>query len=74
MKGRVGRSMEECGVNLHPALCRFFVAQDLIGWRRFMEGMVANELVEFVRLYGVGDTCKLVAEIWVERLVKNSWK
>ena len=58
--------MEECGVNLHPTLCRFFVTQDLIGWRQFMEGMVANELVEFVGLYGVGDTCKLVAEIWVE--------
>ena len=34
-----------------------------------MEGMVANELVEFVRLYGVGDDCKLEAGIWVERLV-----
>ena len=34
-----------------------------------MEGMVANKLVEFVRLYGVGDDCKLEAEIWMERLV-----
>ena len=69
VEGRGGRSMDECGVNLHPALRRFAVAQDLIGWRRFMEGMVANELVEFVRLYGVGDMCKLEAEIWVERLI-----
>ena len=34
-----------------------------------MEGMVAEELVEFVRLYGVGEDCKLEADIWVERLV-----
>ena len=61
--------MEECGRRLHPTLRRLSMAQDLIGWRRFMEGMVAAEMVEFVKLYGVGEDCKLEAEIWVERLV-----
>jgi hypothetical protein len=31
------------------------MAQDWIGWRQFMEGMVEVELVEFVKLYRVGE-------------------
>jgi hypothetical protein len=69
VKSRGGKTMEECGRRLHPTLRRLSMAQDLIGWRRFMEGMVAAEMVEFVKLYGVGEDCKLEAEIWVERLV-----
>ena len=69
VKSRGGKTMEECGRFLHPTLRRLSLAQDLIGWRRFMEGMVSAELVEFVKLYGVGEDCKLEAEIWVEKLV-----
>ena len=45
------------------------ISQDCIGWRRFMEGMISNEIVklqkDFVDLKG----CSMLLDKWVQGLV-----
>jgi hypothetical protein len=48
VKGRGERSMEEICYNLPAEYQGFAKAKDNIGWRRFMEGMVAKELLNLL--------------------------
>ena len=56
-KARGAASMYDMARGLSPVLAAYAKHQDMIGWRRFMEGMVATECVEiqanFLRRYGI---------------------
>jgi hypothetical protein len=55
VKGRGERSMEEICYRLPPEYLDFAKAQDSIGWRRFMEGMVTKELLNLLAIVDFQD-------------------
>ena len=44
-------------------------SQDLIGWRRFMEGMISKEMVEIQRQFCEIVETKMTAERWAQGLI-----
>ena len=44
-------------------------SQDLIGWRRFMEGMISKEMVEIQRQFCEMVETKMTAEQWAQGLI-----
>jgi hypothetical protein len=49
----------------------FANAQDFIGWRRFLEGMVSAELAKLVRNTGFQEHGKLTADKWGRTLIQK---
>ena len=68
-KGRGGRTMIDITRGRHPRFARLAASQDMIGWRRFMEGMISKEAVEVQRIFYNLHGGKLSPAIWGRNLV-----
>jgi hypothetical protein len=64
-------SMEELCHQLPPEYLHFARAQDSIGWRRFLEGMIAAELETLLLQTGLGADSPLGIGQWMTILVKK---
>jgi hypothetical protein len=80
VKGRGRRSMEDICQELPQDFLDFAKAQDTIGWRRFMEGMVAKELLNLLSVIEFqGDkpvdisvfVCKLIQKL--QEITHGMW-
>jgi hypothetical protein len=74
VRSRGNRSMEEiCREHSLPEIfLSFAMEQDDIGWRRFMEGMVARGIETVLNSEeGLGDDCTMTAEKWTAVLVQK---
>jgi len=45
-KGRGSKKMINTTGMKSPRFAKFAASQDIIGWRRFMEGMVSKEIIK----------------------------
>ena len=68
-RGRGGRSMTEITGNRGRRFRSFAKSQDIIGWRRFMEGMVSKELIKIQTTYYEIHGGKYTPTSWVRQLV-----
>jgi hypothetical protein len=64
-------SMEDLCHQLPPDYLPFARAQDSIGWRRFLEGMIAAELEILLMHMGLGADSHLGIDRWMTTLVKK---
>ena len=67
--GRGKKKCVECARGKPPELMAFAKSQDLIGWRRFMEGMVSKHLVDEQRNYLGYIGSRRCADKWIQGLV-----
>ena len=61
--------MEEIARGIHPRLLTFARSQDIIGWRRFMEGMISKECRIIQQTFLTICGSKLSIACWGEGLV-----
>ena len=61
--------MEEIARGMHPRLLTFARSQDIIGWRRFTEGMVSKECRTIQQAFPMMCGSKLSIARWGEELV-----
>ncbi len=66
--GRGGRTMHDI-VGFRQEYRRLAASVDCIGWRRFMEGMLSVELVEFQKYALVEAESQLTIDKWAQELV-----
>jgi len=66
--GRGGRSMQEI-VGFRQEYRRLAESVDCIGWRRFMEGMLSQEVVELQKYALVETESRLTIDKWAKELV-----
>ena len=73
-RSRGGASLQEMARGLSPLHITFAKHQDMIGWRRFLEGMVASEgqLIQagFLRLHGIRGNAKTWAANLTTKLLE----
>jgi hypothetical protein len=71
IRGRGHLTMEEICDDFHlpPTFCSFALSQDWIGWRRFLEGMVSQELVHLAEQGEILDDVRLGVEVWMRELI-----
>ena len=69
-RGRGARSMEECVWGRGRQYARWGASQDLIGWRRTLEGMISKEMLPIQEAYvDSGGRCSLSVDNWAQHLV-----
>jgi len=68
-RGRGGRSMEEITRSRGNRFSAFTKSQDIIGWRRFMEGMISKELIKIQTTYYEIHGGKFAPASWARQLV-----
>ena len=66
---RGGTSMSAVAVEHGQVYRRMAASQDMIGWRRFMEGMISKEMVDLQREFCEWADTKLTAEQWAHGLI-----
>jgi hypothetical protein len=71
IKGRGEVPMETLAQRLPEQYLPFAVAQDRIGWRRFLEGMVAKELYELAEIEEFQEGWRSTADKWVRQLIQK---
>jgi hypothetical protein len=71
IKGRGEIPMETLAQRLPEHYLPFAMAQDRIGWRRFLEGMVAKELYELAEIEEFQDGWRSTADKWVRQLIQK---
>ena len=71
IRGRGTESMTDICYRLPPVYRAFAVAQDTIGWRRFMEGMVAKELCALLGLVDFQDDSTVDISTFICDLVQK---
>jgi len=67
--GRGGKTMQEIVGRGHQQALRLAYSMDKIGWRRFMEGMISKEVMEFQKFSSVEGRRKISLKHWGEGLV-----
>ena len=68
--GRGGRMMEDVCEGLGPQINKMAKAQDAIGWRRFMEGMICREMRHIkYEFYHDGQGTQLSSTRWAKGLI-----
>ncbi len=68
-KGRGGDRMEEIFWGMDTRFCWMVANQDIIGWRRFMEGMVCKGLREIQSTYSAVNGSNVSPEQWTTGVV-----
>lgn len=68
-RGRGGRSLFDLTPDSDSRFDRWATSQDIIGWRRFMEGMISKELISIQRQYYATQGGRLTPEAWARSLV-----
>ena len=63
--------MESLAHELPDKYHAFAKAQDRIGWRRFLEGMVVRELFALVQVDTFQEGSTIAAEKWVKQLIQK---
>ena len=67
--GRGGRTMEDICEGLGPQFQKMAKAQDAIGWRRFMEGMICKEMRQIQYDFYHGHGTRLSATQWAKGII-----
>ena len=65
---RGGMSMIELSCGSHGRFARAASSQDIIGWQRFMEGMISKEWVKVQRQYYEIRGGRLRPQVWAQQL------
>lgn len=71
IKGHGQMPMESLAHELPDKYHAFAKAQDRIGWRRFLEGMVVRELFALVQVDTFQEGSTIAAEKWVKQLIQK---
>lgn len=71
IKGRGEIPMETLAQRLPGHYLPFARAQDQIGWRRFLEGMVAKELFVLAVMEEFQEGCRLTEDKWVRMVIQK---
>jgi hypothetical protein len=76
IQGRGHQSMEDICIEheLPSIFLPFARSQDIIGWRRFVEGMVSRELNLRASRGTVLADCELSVDVWMRELIVKRWK
>ena len=68
-KGRGGKTMTEVCYGMHDRYQKFARSQDIIGWRRFMEGMISKEIAPLQTTFLNFGGSRLTIERWTVGLI-----
>ena len=71
VQGRGAKTMRECCQSLGPRYKKLAKSQDMIGWRRFMEGMISKEIVSLQKQHLTVNGSEMSLERWATGLVQN---
>jgi hypothetical protein len=71
IRGRGHLKMEEICEESHlpSSFMSFAASQDRIGWRRFLEGMVSQDLVLLAEQGEILEDCRLSVDVWMWELI-----